>query len=33
MTDERRFDVLVIGEINVDLILRAPEIIPTFGAE
>ncbi len=33
MTDARRFDVLVIGEINVDLILRAQEIVPTFGAE
>jgi sugar/nucleoside kinase (ribokinase family) len=29
----RPYDVLVIGEINVDLILRAPEIAPVFGQE
>ncbi|HEY66164.1 MAG TPA: carbohydrate kinase family protein [Caldilineae bacterium] len=29
----RRYDVLVIGEINVDLILRADEITPVFGQE
>lgn len=27
------YDVLVLGEINVDLILRAEEIAPTFGEE
>ena len=27
------YDVLVLGEINVDLILRADEIVPVFGQE
>jgi sugar/nucleoside kinase (ribokinase family) len=27
------YDVLVLGEINVDLILRAEEIVPVFGQE
>lgn len=29
----RPYDVLVVGEINVDLILRAHEIVPVFGQE
>jgi sugar/nucleoside kinase (ribokinase family) len=29
--DPRQFDLLVVGEINADLILRGPDVVPEFG--
>lgn len=31
MTKERMFDLLVIGEINPDLVLRGKDVVPEFG--